>query len=63
MATVKDYADDSVEIDTDKCQYCKGNSAVRHHDNTLMTSKELCTQLGTCTATIDWDKVAQNQQH
>lgn len=57
MAIVKDYEDNNKEIDTEKCEYCKGNSAVRKSDQTLMTSQEWCAEVGTCAATIDWDKV------
>jgi hypothetical protein len=57
MVLVADYSDDDKEIDTEKCKYCKGNSAVRKPDQTLMTSKEWCAETETCAATIDWDKV------
>lgn len=60
MPKVKDYSDDSVEIDTDTCKYCTGNSSVIKKDGTRMTSKEWCEEVNTCAATIDWDKVFNN---
>lgn len=57
MAMVKDNDDDSREIDTDTCLFCKGNSSVIKKDRSYMTSKELCEEVKTCAATIDWDRV------
>jgi hypothetical protein len=60
---VRDAQTKDIEIDTENCIYCKGNSAVvKSYDLdtkviTYKTSKELCEEVQTCTATIDWDKV------
>jgi len=66
MAKVKDSDDSSIEYDTETCNFCVGNSAVVKHyiwDEygyrcpVYKTSKELCAEMETCSATIDWDKV------
>jgi hypothetical protein len=57
MAIVKDWEDPKKKINTSTCKYCTGDSAVRNPDGSLMTSKEWCTEVETCAATIDWDKV------
>lgn len=55
---VRDYSDDSKEIDTEKCKFCTGYSAVWLKDHSRrMTSKEYCEEVTTCSATIDWEKV------
>lgn len=59
MATVKDSGNREVEIQTEDCSYCNGNSSVKKSDGNMMTSQEWCTEQGTCAATIDWDQVYQ----
>lgn len=57
---VKTY-DSEETVDTDTCEYCKGNSQIRKKDGTCMTSKEWCESVDTCAATIDWDEVHWNR--
>lgn len=62
MTIVEDSEDPTIKIDTEKCEHCTGNSAIRKPDRTFYTSQELCSDMRTCTATIDWDKVFSHQE-
>ncbi len=63
MVLVNDYEENKPQIDTDNCTYCKGNSAIFDRvEKRYYTSKEMCERLGTCSATIDWDDIAERNK-
>ena len=64
MTIVKAHEDGSKEIDTETCEYCKGDSnclkpgVPQVRDKLVyMTSQEWCADTGVCAATIDWEKI------
>jgi hypothetical protein len=65
QATVEYVREDNDEPFTTPCELCTGNSACYVLDNGVrrpQTSAEWCAEMKVCAATIEWDRLAEENQ-